>query len=588
MPGVVESGKKWSGMISCGQNYHIGLQQWNRDSGKLPDLMTVTPDASASEMQVLVEDITYSFNQTLTTGEAKLPSFNEVANEIFEIKLGTKGGSYDFEAVADAEFVILSANKDRKGENSLSGSVTSEQSIFKCQEAIDLDNELFDAYNNGMPGVVESGKKWSGMISCGQNYHIGLQQWNRDSGKLPDLMTVTPDASASEMQVLVEDITYSFNQTLTTGEAKLPSFNEVANEIFEIKLGTKGGSYDFEAVADAEFVILSANKDRKGENSLSGSVTSEQSIFVSIDWSKLTKNFNGEEESEDDKETVNVDVGNVDEEVDSADEEAKSVDAENVDEEDSADDEAKNVDVENVDEEEDSADDEESLKKRSNTEANIVIKSGNEQVIVKVEVNPLDETLEAKTYVMTHGIATIDVANYSEIADGKGTDNYGNETENKMFIVPDNGKYLTTLRTTSSTTTYNTVEDLKNAPYVEYKIYVPEEGIYNLESQFNPTSNLVYGKTELRYGVSIDGGKVDIINTLVDDYLAGTWKQGTWARDIEANDRRSTKQNITLSKGVHTIRYYQCDANLALIRMTLYSGKLAPVYGSPEESVFIQ
>ncbi|OUM56775.1 glycoside hydrolase family 115 protein, partial [Piromyces sp. E2] len=133
------------------------------------------------------------------------------------------------------------------------GLVVANEYAKKCQEAIDLDNQLFDAYNNEMPGVVESGKKWSGMISCGQNYHIGLQQWNRDSGKLPDLMTVTPDASASEMQVLVEDITYSFNQTLTTGEAKLPSFNEVANEIFEIKLGTKGGSYDFEAVADAEF-----------------------------------------------------------------------------------------------------------------------------------------------------------------------------------------------------------------------------------------------------------------------------------------------------------------------------------------------
>ena len=42
------------------------------------------------------------------------------------------------------------------------------------QEAIDLDNVLFDKYNEDMPGVVENGKKWSGMISCGQNYHIGL------------------------------------------------------------------------------------------------------------------------------------------------------------------------------------------------------------------------------------------------------------------------------------------------------------------------------------------------------------------------------------------------------------------------------
>jgi hypothetical protein len=425
-----------------------------------------------------------------------------------------------------------------------------------CQEAIDLDQKLFDIYNDAQPGVVESGKKWSGMISCGQNYHIGLQQWDRDSGKLPDLMTVTPEES-SEMQVLVEDITNSFNRTITTGEAQLPAFNEVANETFEIKLGTKGGAYEFEAVADAEWIILSDAKNGQGENALSGSVTSEQSIYVSIDWSKIGSAVENEEDSVSDDEVVEVDAdAEVQEEEDSSEEESETAAAE-------------------------------VLEKRSNTNGAIVIKSGDNEVVVKVEINPYDFTLETKTYVMTHGYATIDVANYSEIVDGKGTDHYGNETENKFFIVHDNGKYLTTLRTTSTTTTYKTAEDLENAPYVEYKVYVPEDGVYSLESQFNPTSNLVYGKTELRYGIVIDDGEVDIINSIVDDYLAGTWKQGTWARDIEANDRRSTKSNITLSEGVHTIRYYQCDPNLALIRMTLFSGKLAPVYGSPEESVFI-
>jgi len=414
------------------------------------------------------------------------------------------------------------------------GLVIANEYAKKCQEAIDLDQKLFDDYNGAMPGIVEGGKKWSGMISCGQNYHIGLQAWDRDSGKLPDLLTVTPEAS-NEMQVLVENITGSFNQTITTGEAQLPVFNEVANETFEIKLGTKGGAYEFEAVADAEWIVLSTS---------SGSVESEQSIFVSIDWTKLGNAGETEEDSE-------------------------------FDDESSGDDEEESGAVE-------------VLEKRSNTNGAIVIKSGDNEVVVKVEVNPYDVTLETRTYVMTHGYATIDVANYSEIVDGKGTDHYGNEIENKMFIVPDNGKYLTTLRTTSTTTTYNSAEELANAPYVEYKVYVPEDGVYNLESQFNPTSNLVYGKTELRYGISIDGDNVDIINSIVKDYLAGTWKQGTWARDIEANDRRSTKQNITLSEGIHTIRYYQCDPNLALIRMTLYKGELAPVYGSPEESIFIQ
>jgi len=373
-----------------------------------------------------------------------------------------------------------------------------------CQEAIDLDNELFDGYNEKMPGVIESGKKWSGMISCGQNYHIGLQKWDRDSGKLPDLMKVEADAS-SEMQVLVEAITGSFKNAITTGEASLPEFNQVSDETFEVQLLTKGGDYKFEAKAD-EWIKLSAESGKVIENE-------EQVLKVSVDWAKV----------------------------------------------------------------------------KEDKEGAVVLTSGEQEVKVKVVAKVMDASkLESNTYVMTHDYATIDVANFSKKVDGKGKDNQGKVIDNKMIVIPDNGKYLSTLRSNTSTITYETVEDLKDAPYVEYKVYVPAKDTYNLESQFNPTSNLIYGKEQLRYGISIDGGEIDIINTLVPDYLAGTWKQGTWAADIENNSRRSVKKDITLEEGVHTIRYYQCDPNLALIRMTLFKGKLATVYGSPLESTLIK
>jgi len=372
-----------------------------------------------------------------------------------------------------------------------------------CQEAIDLDNVLFDNYNENMPGNVEAGKKWSGMISCGQNYHIGLQQWDRDSGKLPDLMTVEP-VESTEMQVLVEDIVDSYKDAITTGDAKLPPFHNVNDEVFKIQLLTKGGSYEFNVQAD-EWIKVSVESGKVSENE-------EQVIEVSVDWEK----------------------------------------------------------VEAV------------------VEGAVVITSGEQQVKVNVLADIIDTTkLGSNTYVLTHNYATFDVANFSKKVDGKGIDNQGNVVENKMIVLPDNGKYLTGLRTNKSTVTYETVEDLKDAPYVEYKVYVPADGIYNIESQFNPTSNLIYGKQELRYGLAIDDGEIDIINTLVPDFLAGSWKQGTWAADIENHSRRSYKENIVLSEGVHTIRYYQCDPNIALIRMTVYEGTLAVCYGSPAESTLI-
>ena len=386
----------------------------------------------------------------------------------------------------------------------------------KCRDAIDVDNLLFDEYNNLMPGNVEFGTKWQGMISCGQNYHIGLQQWDRDSGVLPTLKTVKTDDKENTIQVLVEGITNSFKNVVQNGEeVNLPIFYELNKEVYEIKLCSKGGKFSFTVNTNERWVFFSQKKngDTLKMYSISGLVKEEQSVFVRLNWD-LIKN------------------------------DSKGV---------------------------------------------ITIKSGNNLIKINIEAKMNDLTeIESKTYIMTHDYATIDVCNYDKLVDGKGVNNEGVEVENKFFVLPDNGKYQSALRTTSSTITYEKVEDLKNAPYAEYKVFVPEDGTYNLQCQFNPTSNLVYGKVRLRYGLSIDNENIDIINSIKEDYLAGTWRQGTWTVDIENNSRKSEKSNITLKKGVHTIRYYQCDPNIALIRMVLYKGKLANVYGSPRESPFIK
>ena len=386
----------------------------------------------------------------------------------------------------------------------------------KCREAIALDDELFDEYNNRMPGNAEHGTKWQGMISCGQNYHIGLQKWDRDSGVLPTLKTVQGVEKETKMNVLIESITDSFKDIIENGaEKSLPIFYNINKEIYEIKLCSKGGKFSYTMNTNDDWIYFARTKygDSLKMYSMSGSVTEKQSVFISINWDKIK-------------------------------EDSKGV---------------------------------------------ITIKSGDNLIKINVEAKLVDlSEIESKTYIMTHDYATIDVSKYNNIVEGKGVNIEGKEVDNKFFIVPDNGKYRTTLRTTRSTITYETADDLKTAPYVEYKVYVPEEATYKLQTQFNPTSNLVYGKVRLRYGLSIDGGSIDIIDTIDDQYLAGTWKQGTWTVDIENNSRRSEINNLDLRKGVHTIRYYQCDPNLALIRMVLYKGKLANVYGSPAESPFKQ
>jgi hypothetical protein len=524
-----------------------------------------------------------------------------------------------------------------------------------CKDAIALDNQLFNDYNNKMPGNAEGGKKWQGMISCGQNYHIGLQAWDRDSGRLPSVRNVNSNNS-NAMNVMVESITNSFKSAVTSGEAKLPTFYYVSDETYEVKLLTKGSSYNFQATTDANWIKISTTKNGEATNTLKGSVNPDQSIFVSIDWSKIVPDMfkevtvtnssssensssSSSSSSSEPKSCWSLPLGynccsSDNTEVYYTDDDgqwgvengdwcgimsdkcwSEPLGYECCDPKDNTyyyedddgywglvDGEWCGIIAENPVYYEDATSEPSEPSETTTTtttttknynvspttvNGKIQITSGNTTIRVAVQAVVESHGDLSRTYVMHNGYATIDVANYHKLVDGKGKTNAGNVVDNKMIIIPDNGKYGTALRTSSSTITYEKESDLANAPYAEYKVYVPEDGTYNLQSQFNPTSNLTYGKVRLRYGISIDEGRIDIINSIVNNYLAGTWKQGTWSSDIENHSRRSNKGNISLKKGVHTIRYYQCDPNLALIRMTLHKGNLATVYGSPEESGFI-
>lgn len=374
-----------------------------------------------------------------------------------------------------------------------------------CQEAIKFDNEIYDKYNNDMPGGPEDGKKWKGMQSADQKYHIGMTGWQTSSGKLPVLKDVqTTDGAGNGMAVLVEGITGSFKDVYTEGEAKLPTFTNVNNEVYTIELSnTSGAAYNFTATPSADWIVL----DKK-----EGKVSTFDSINVSIDWSKVTADASG----------------------------------------------------------------------------SVAVSDGTNTVTIAVSAQVISvEGLAPNTYVVANDYATIDVSRYTAINNGTGKRYDGTVINNNMVVVPDNGKYMSSVRTSSSAITYDTTAaGLATAPYVEYKVYVPEAGTYNLQCQFNPTSNVEYDNQKLRFGISIDGGDITVQNSVSDTYLAGSYGS-TWPADIENNGRKSTISGVELSAGVHTIRYYQCDPNMALIRMVVHKGNLAAVYNAPAESYYV-
>lgn len=63
-------------MISCGQNFHIELQNWDTYSGVLSTLKIVESNDNEKTIQVLAEGITNNFTNILKNRkEANLPLF---------------------------------------------------------------------------------------------------------------------------------------------------------------------------------------------------------------------------------------------------------------------------------------------------------------------------------------------------------------------------------------------------------------------------------------------------------------------------------------------------------------------------------
>ena len=141
------------------------------------------------------------------------------------------------------------------------GLIIANEYAKKCNEAIELDNYLFDEFNNNMPGNIEHGQKWLGMIPCGQQYHIGLQRWQIESGILPTLKKVEINEEENKIQVLLEGITDSFKNIIKNNiEASLPVFNEINKEIYEIKLCSKGGKFSFTINTNENWIFFSQKK----------------------------------------------------------------------------------------------------------------------------------------------------------------------------------------------------------------------------------------------------------------------------------------------------------------------------------------
>lgn len=142
------------------------------------------------------------------------------------------------------------------------------------EASITYDKTITNTYNNKMPEV---GKKWSKMMS---SPHVGYVTWNSDGWAYPTAERVTGETSAS-MFVNLENQASAVKE----GNATLDTFTNLNNETYTITLSNGGTTaYDYTATASADWIKLEKT---------AGVVEIQDTIGVSVDWTKVTEDSTG-------------------------------------------------------------------------------------------------------------------------------------------------------------------------------------------------------------------------------------------------------------------------------------------------------
>lgn len=203
----------------------------------------------------------------------------------------------------------------------------------------------------------------------------------------------------------------------------------------------------------------------------------------------------------------------------------------------------------------------------------ITITGAGEIVEVNIAAEAIDtQGMEAMTFVETNGLVSIEAEH---------TVNRVSKSDVEWKSIDRYGRTLSSVKMYPTTVSFTTVED---APYLEYRIMVQEEGEYTLTIYTAPSNNLNIDSS-LKYAVSIDDQDPVIADVLPANFEAGNYNNEDWCKAVMDNIHLSTTSH-SLTNGNHVLRFYGLDAGLVLQKLVISRKPLPYSYFGPVESFY--
>jgi len=123
----------------------------------------------------------------------------------------------------------------------------------------------------------------------------------------------------------------------------------------------------------------------------------------------------------------------------------------------------------------------------------------------------------------------------------------------------------------------------KDSPSLEYKMYLFNPGVAEVESTVGATLNFIHGRA-LRYAVSFDDETPQVVTLVPADYTAGANNNHDWAESVKNNCRHITSTHTLATAGYHTLKIWMIDPAVVVEKIVVKTGSVKPSYLGPPES----
>ena len=184
-------------------------------------------------------------------------------------------------------------------------------------------------------------------------------------------------------------------------------------------------------------------------------------------------------------------------------------------------------------------------------------------------VEPARDALQG--FVESDGCVAIEAEHYSKKTDAGSS---------RWIKIPNYGHTISGMRADAPAEALATPG--KDAPCLEYQIYLFSGGKVEVESIVGPTFSFMPGRP-LRYAVSFDDAVPQEV-TIVPKVFEGYSTNPLWSESVKNNCHKVKSTHSIKSPGYHTLKIWMVDPAVVVEKIVVNTGGVDPSYLGPPES----